>query len=85
MKALKEMGCNDVNHVVVIEDSADGLNAALNEYAVNTSDVVDKAAALGVDKNLFYRASGKTIGTVFSQFRARLGLRLEDPCVSSMA
>ncbi len=43
------------------------LNAALNEYAVNTSDVVDKAAALGVDKNLFYRASGKTIGTVLDQ------------------
>jgi len=43
------------------------LNAALNEYAVNTSDVVDKAAALGVDGSLFYRASGKEIGTVLDQ------------------
>ena len=43
MKALKEMGCNDVNHVVVIEDSADGLNAALN---ANIRNVI-------ITKNIF--------------------------------
>ncbi len=44
------------------------LNASLNEYAVNpTNDTVDKAAALGVDNSLFYRASGKTIGTILDQ------------------
>ena len=44
------------------------LNASLNEYAVNpTNDTVDKAAALGVDNSLFYRASGKEIGTILDQ------------------
>ena len=44
------------------------LNASLNEYAVTAAtDVVDKAAALGVDNSLFYRASGKEIGTILDQ------------------
>ena len=44
------------------------LNASLNEYAVTyPADTVDKAAALGVDNSLFYRASGKTIGTILDQ------------------
>ena len=44
------------------------LNASLNEYAVTyPADTVDKAAALGVDNSLFYRASGKEIGTILDQ------------------
>ena len=44
------------------------LNASLNEYAVTAgTDAVDKAAALGVDNSLFYRATGKEIGTILDQ------------------
>ena len=47
------------------------LNAALNEYAVNpTSDAVASATALGVSESLFYRASGKSIGTILDQSQA---------------
>ena len=47
------------------------LNAALNEYAVNpTSDAVASATALGVGESLFYRASGKSIGTILDQSQA---------------
>jgi len=47
------------------------LNAALNEYAVNpTTDAVASATALGVGDSLFYRASGKSIGTILDQSQA---------------
>jgi flagellar hook protein FlgE len=47
------------------------LNAALNEYAVTPStDAVNSATALGVSESLFYRASGKSIGTILDQSQA---------------
>ena len=46
------------------------LNTALNEYAVTSADVVDKATALGVGSSLFYRASGKSISTILDQSQA---------------
>ena len=47
------------------------LNASLNEYAVNpSSDAVASATALGVGDSLFYRASGKSIGTILDQSQA---------------
>ena len=47
------------------------LNTALNDYAVNpTNDTVASATALGVGDSLFYRASGKSIGTILDQSQA---------------
>ena len=43
----------------------------LNEYAVNpANDAVASATALGVGDSLFYRASGKSIGTILDQSQA---------------
>ena len=52
------------------------LNDSLNQYAVtkqtgaSAGGVVDKAAALGVQNSLFYRATGNTIATVLDQNQA---------------